>query len=350
MILTVTLNLALDVTYELPGVAWGEANRVARVRARAGGKGVNVARVLHALGQEAVVTGLAGGSTGDAVRADLAAAGLPDALVPIAAETRRTVAVVDAERGYATGFWEPGPPVSRDEWQRFAATFARLLADAAAVVLSGSLPAGLPADAYALLCRQAADAGVAAILDTSGEALRRGLPGHPALVKPNAGELAEAAGARAGGEPPARGGTAGAPAVGDDAPASGTVGSPAAGREAPAAGGVSPHDTLCAAEELRRVGAGAVVVSLGADGLVAVAADGAWRAWPPQRVSGNPTGAGDAVVAALAVGLVAGRPWPERLADAAALSAAAVHAPVAGSFDAAAYGRYRRAVRVEPLN
>ena len=335
MILTVTLNLALDVTYELPGVAWGEANRVARVRARAGGKGVNVARVLHALGQEAVVTGLAGGATGDAVRADLAAAGLPDALVPIAAETRRTVAVIDAGRGYATGFWEPGPPVSGDEWQRFTTTFARLLADAAAVVLSGSLPAGLPADAYASLCREAADAGVPAILDTSGEALRRCLPGHPALVKPNAEELAEAAGARAGGEPPARGGTAGAPAAGGDAPAAGCV---------------SPQDTLRAAEELRRVGAGAVVVSLGADGLVAVAADGAWRAWPPQRVSGNPTGAGDAVVAALAVGLVAGRPWPERLVDAAAVSAAAVHAPVAGSFDAAAYGRYRRAVRVEPLN
>jgi tagatose 6-phosphate kinase len=305
VILTVTLNLALDVTYEVPGVAWGEANRVAEMRARAGGKGVNVARVLHALGDEAVVTGLAGGPTGDAVRADLAAAGLPDALVPIAAETRRTVAVIDGERGGVTGFWAPGPPVTAAEWRRFTTAFGRLLAGAAAVVLSGSLPASLPTDAYAALCREAADAGVPAILDTSGDALRRGLAGRPALIKPNAAELAEAV---PGGDDPVR-----------------------------------------AAEELRRAGAGAVVASLGEEGLVAVAAEGRWRAWPPERVSGNPTGAGDAAVAALAAGLVAGTPWPERIVDAAALSAAAVHAPVAGSFDAAAYDRYRRAVRVEPL-
>jgi tagatose 6-phosphate kinase len=207
--------------------------------------------------------------------------------------------VADAERGGATGFWEPGPPVSEAEWRRFGAAFSELLRDARAVVLSGSLPDGVPRDAYATLCRAAATAGVPAILDTSGEPLRLGLAGRPALVKPNADELAEAAG-------------------GD-------------------------------LERLRAAGAEAVVASLGAEGLVAAAGEGRWRARAPEEVRGNPTGAGDAAVAALAAGLVAGAPWPERLADAVALSAAAVHAPVAGAFDAGAYARYRSAARVEPL-
>ncbi len=328
MILTVTLNLALDVTYHVPGVAWGAANRVARVDARAGGKGVNVARVLHALGHETVVTGLAGDPTGEAVRADLAAAGLPEALVAIAADTRRTVAVTDG--GDATGFWEPGPPVTEAEWRRFLDAFGDLLRDAHAVVLSGSLPDGLPPDAYATLCREAATADVPAILDTSGNALTRGLSGRPAIVKPNADELAEAAGAN------------GAAAAGGSAAGGGTA---ARGGTA-AAGG----DLLAAAERLRRAGAETVVASLGAEGLVAVTGEGGWRARPPKEVRGNPTGAGDAAVAALAAGLVAGTPWPERLADAAALSAAAVHSPVAGSFDAAAYARYGAVVRAERLH
>jgi tagatose 6-phosphate kinase len=321
VILTVTLNLALDVTYHVPGVAWRAANRVAWVDARGGGKGVNVARVLHALGHETVVTGLAGGPTGEAVRADLAAAGLADALVEIAAESRRTVTVADG--GGATGFWEPGPPVSSGEWRGFRAAFGELLRDATAVVLSGSLPEGVPPDAYATLCRDATAAGVPAILDTSGEALTRALEGGPAIVKPNADELAEAA----------RSGAAGA-------------GGPAGAGGAARAGGGALLD---AAEGLRRAGAGAVVASLGAEGLVAVTADGRWRARPPEAVGGNPTGAGDAAVAALAAGLVAGTPWPERLADTVALSAAAVHASVAGCFDAAAYARFGGGVRVEAL-
>jgi len=297
VILTVTLNLALDVTYHVPGAAWGAANRVARVDARAGGKGVNVARVLDALGHETVVTGLAGGPTGEAIRADLAAAGLAEALVGIAADSRRTLAVADGDD--ATGFWEPGPPVTAPEWRRFTAAFATLLGDADAVVLSGSLPEGVPRDAYATLCRAAAAAGVPAILDASGESLRHGLAGRPAIVKPNADELAEA------------GGDLG---------------------------------------RLRAEGAEAVVASLGADGLAAATPEGSWRVRPPEEVRGNPTGAGDAAVAALAAGLVAGTPWPDRLADAVALSAAAVHAPVAGSFDADAYCRYRAETRVERLD
>jgi tagatose 6-phosphate kinase len=305
VIVTVTLNLALDVTYTVPEVRVHAANRVSTVAERAGGKGVNVARVLQALGLECLVCGFAGGHTGDAVREELSAAGLNCALTTIAGESRRTLAVVDEAHGDATGFWEPGPEVAGAEWRAFLDSYDALLADADAVVLCGSLPPGVPADAYAVLGRRARAAAVPAVLDADGDALRRGLAGRPELVKPNRDELARVA--------------AGA-------------------------------DPIAGAEALREAGAGAVVVSDGHEGLTAVAPEGRWRASPPERVQGNPTGAGDAAVAALTAGLVKGLPWPERVADAAALSAAAVGTPLAGDFDPELYRRYRDEVIVVALD
>ena len=301
MIATVTLNLALDVTYTVREVTWHAANRVTAVAERAGGKGVNVARVLAALGHRAMVCGLAGGTTGDAITAELDAAGLGAVLTPIAGNSRRTVAVVDASAGDATGFWEAGPNVADAEWNDFLRAYETVLVDARAVVLSGSLPPGVPGDAYADLCTRAAEAGVPAILDADGEALRAGLAGRPAVIKPNRDELARVAGRR---------------------------------------------DMVDAAQRLRAAGAHSVVVSSGPDGMLAVTPEGTWRATPAERVAGNPTGAGDAAVAALAAGLVDGRPWPERLADAIAVSAAAVGAPVAGEFDVHLYRRNRDRVAV----
>ncbi|MFB7664355.1 1-phosphofructokinase family hexose kinase [Kitasatospora sp. NPDC056138] len=302
MILTVTLNTAVDVTYRLPAVRRNASNRVCDVAQRAGGKGVNVARVLAALGHETVLTGLAGGANGQVLRADLAAAGLNDHLVPIAGETRRTVALVEQDTNRTTMLLEPGPVVTAAEWSRFLARYERLLTGSAAVALSGSLPAGLPLDAYGVLIALATAHRVPAVLDTDGPALLAALPAGPALIKPNADELATATG--------------------------------------------SP-DPSAGAEALRAAGAGAVVASLGPDGLIATTPQGSWRARPPRTVTGNPTGAGDAVVAALTVGLVAGAPWPDRLAQAVALSAATVLAPLAGSFDAEAYHRMLPLVETE---
>src|SRR5689334_4982267 len=98
MIATVTLNPALDITYELESIAWHEANRVGAVAQRAGGKGVNVARILHALGEETLVCCPLGGATGFALQVELDRDGLPYAVTPIAGETRRTVSVVDTSR------------------------------------------------------------------------------------------------------------------------------------------------------------------------------------------------------------------------------------------------------------
>lgn len=152
--------------------------------------------------------------------------------------------------------------------------------------------AGVPVGAYAGLVRAARAAGVPVLLDTSGEALRRGVAARPDIIKPNADELAELTGS---------------------------------------------HEPSRATQDARRRGARAVVTSLGEAGLLALTAEGRWRATPPNRLHGNPTGAGDAAVAGLLSGLVERLPWPDRLARAAALSAASVLAPVAGEFDRRAY-------------
>ncbi|MER0481977.1 1-phosphofructokinase family hexose kinase [Streptomyces sp. Edi2] len=292
MILTVTLNAALDITYRVPRLRPHATNRITEVSERPGGKGLNVARVLAALGHRTVATGFAGGGTGEALRALLAETDVTDALVPVGGATRRTVAVADASSGDTTQLNEPGPTVSPAEWDTFLGTYRELLGEARAVALCGSLPPGVPVDVYARLTRAARSAGVPVLLDTSGEPLRRGLAARPDLAKPNADELAALTGST---------------------------------------------EPLRAARDARRRGAHAVAASLGPDGMLAVTADGAWQAAPPQRIAGNPTGAGDSAVAGLLSGLVEELPWPDRLARAVALSAATVRAPAAGEFDAATY-------------
>jgi tagatose 6-phosphate kinase len=314
VIVVVALNPALDVTHHVDRVDWAGVNRPSGVRAEPGGKGLNVARTLRLLGAEVLVLGLIGGSTGDAVRSALAASGVASAFTDIAGDTRRTFAVVDTARGDAALFNEPGPTVSAAEYARLRAAYRESLPGAGAVVLSGSLPPGVAAGAYADLIRLAATTGVPAVLDTSGDALRRGAAAGPAVVKPNLAEL-EA-----------------------------TV-----GRAVPWTGPGDPSAVAGAAAELRDHGAEAVVVSLGADGLLAVTGDGTWLAAPARPAAGNPIGAGDAAVAGLAHGLALGRPWPERLRQAAALGAAAAGAPVAGELSLADYDRALRDIGVADL-
>lgn len=307
MILTVTLNTALDLTYDVPALVPHSSHRVTGLSERPGGKGVNVARVLTALGHDTVVTGFAGGATGAVLRTMLAAlpagpAAVTDALVPVAGDTRRTLAVVDRATGDTTQFNEPGPHVTADEWTAFLTSYGELLGAADAVALCGSLPPGIHVGAYAELVRLARTAGVPVLLDTSGEPLRRGIAARPDLIKPNADELAQLTGSR---------------------------------------------DPLRGARDARRRGAHGVIASLGADGMLAVSPDGTWQASPPAPVRGNPTGAGDSAVAGLLSGLVEGLDWPDRLRRAVALSTATVLSPTAGEFDRAAYEELLPRVGIE---
>ncbi|MFC9633242.1 1-phosphofructokinase family hexose kinase [Streptomyces mirabilis] len=302
MILTVTLNTALDITYRVRSLRPHTAHRVTEVTERPGGKGLNVARVLAALGHEVTVTGFTGGATGRALRGQLAdTPGVVDALIPVAGSTRRTIAVVDTTTGDSTQLNEPGPEITPAEWAAFQEAYEVLLRSASAVALCGSLPPGVPVGAYAGLIRAARAAAVPVLLDTSGEPLRRGVAARPDIVKPNADELAELTGS---------------------------------------------HEPLRATQDARRRGAHAAVTSLGAQGLLALTPEGRWRAVPPAPEHGNPTGAGDSAVAGLLSGLLDQLPWPDRLTRAVALSAATVRAPTAGDFDRAVYEKLLAQVSV----
>jgi 1-phosphofructokinase family hexose kinase len=316
VIIVVCLNPALDITHHVAAAVWGGVNRPAAVHDRPGGKGLNVARTLAALGADVLVTGLAGGITGAGVTAALAALGVTAAFAPVSGETRRTFTVVDASaagRG-VTSFHEAGPIVSAAELAGFRDRYEQALAGAEAVVMSGSLPLGLPPGTYAELIEAAAAAGVPAVLDAHGPALRRGAAAGAAIVKPNLPELEALT-----------------------------------GRPLTNAAGTDLVAVAGAAGELRGTGAGAVVATLGPAGMLAVTADGCWRARPGAAVAGNATGAGDAVAAALAHGLVLGRPWDERLRHAVALGAATAAAPVAGEFRSGDYLGALDAVTVDAI-
>jgi tagatose 6-phosphate kinase len=351
MIVTVTLNPALDLTYAVDALVPYGTHRVATVAERPGGKGLNVARILHALGEPVLATGLLGGTTGARVDSLLQAEGVRSGFVPIGGETRRTVAVVDGSD--ATGFWEPGPTVTPAEWALFVDEFRELLGPATVVTLSGSLPPGVPLDGYASLIGYAKQAGVPALLDTSGPALRHGLLAGPALAKPNAEELAEllAGTALATGNAEERAellaGSALATLNAEEL-AELLAGSPdrAGASTAGGSGAAGAGDIGAIVDAMGAVAAGPVVVSRGVAGLLAVAHDDFWWCSPPVQIAGNPTGAGDACVAALSRGLRDRTPWPELLADAVALSAAAVAAPVAGAFDPDVYRRTRATASV----
>ena len=164
MIAVVCLNPALDVTHHVPAVDWAGVNRPSAVHARPGGKGLNVARTLHALGVDVLVLGLAGGITGRGVAAALGDLGVPAAFTAVAGETRRTFTVVDGRGGGTALFSEPGPAVTAAEFDEFRARYQGALeTGSAAVALSGSLPPGLPAGTYATLIEMATAAGVPAV-------------------------------------------------------------------------------------------------------------------------------------------------------------------------------------------
>jgi tagatose 6-phosphate kinase len=334
MILVVSLNPALDVTHHVARADWAGVNRPHEVSARPGGKGLNVARTLTLLGADVLVIGLVGGPAGEAVQSGLGAAGVREQFTAIEAQTRLTFAVVDTVRGQTALFNEPGPAVSDAEYERFRLRYRDLLAGSAAVVLSGSLPGALPAGTYAELTELATAAGVPVLLDTDGPALRLGAAGRPAIVKPNLEELERSVGRSlrlaAASNPDGPDGP-GSPAGRDGARSPDGAGSPGG------PGCPDPAAVTTAARELMAAGAGAVVVSLGPGGLLAVTGAGTWHATPPGPEPGNPTGAGDAAVAGLARGLAAGQDWPQLLRHAVALGTAAVAAPVAGEFSPARY-------------
>jgi tagatose 6-phosphate kinase len=299
----VCLNAALDITYHLPEFTPGASHRVERVTRRAGGKGVNVARVLRQLGADVVVVGFAGGDSGRAVVAELDRDAIRHRFVAVEGDTRSTVTLATGDQ--ASVLNEPGPAIAADGWARLVAELDDSLAADDVLVLSGSVPPGVPVTAYAELIALGSARGVATVLDAEGAALRAALPAAPTVAKPNAIEAVAALGLA--------------------------------------------DDPVTAARALVAAGARNAAVSCGADGVVAVVERRALRVRLPERVPGNPTGAGDALTAGIARGLASGASWTDLLCDAVALAAGAVAVDHAGAFDETVRARVRAGVEVEEV-
>lgn len=328
MILVVTPNPAVDVTYRVAEQRIGETQRVLELQRRPGGKGLNVGRVLAATGMPTRAVLPLGGDGGRWIAHALDDLGLVHTDVAVRGETRTTVTVVD-DLAHPTMFGEPGPVLSPDEWDMVTAAVETLLDDdvggtggaggtggtppAAALVVSGSLPRDSDPAVVARWVTAARHRGVLSVVDCSGTALLAAASAGATVCKPNREELLEATGT---------------------------------------------DDERSGALRLLGLGATVVVVSRGSDGIAAHTTEHVLEVPAVPGVSGNPTGAGDAATAGLVGVLVevlvgAGLPSSDgsvralddatllrALRSAAAHGAAAVLQPVAGAVDAADVHRF----------
>ncbi|MFD7018554.1 1-phosphofructokinase [Streptomyces sp. NPDC059161] len=283
MILTVTPNPSLDRTYEVPGLVRGDVLRATGERMDPGGKGVNVSRAVAAAGHRTVAVLPLGGAPGALVAELLGGQGIEVARVPVAGHTRSNIAVAEPD-GTLTKINAPGPELTAAESELLLDAVRRHSGRADWIACCGSLPRGLAPQWYADLVARAHAAGAKVALDTSGPSLLAALRERPDVVKPNAEELAQA------------------------------VGRPLA----------TIGDAVKAAEELRELGAGAVLASLGADGQLLVTASGTYFGQAPVATVRSNVGAGDASLAGF---LAAGGEGPGALSAAVAHGAAAVQLP-----------------------
>ncbi len=194
MIITVTLNAALDKTLEVPNFTPGRRLRTVDQTATPGGKGVNIARTLKRLGQPVIATGLAGGATGERIVDALAAESILNDFVRIREESRTNTAVLDPTTGIHTEINERGPDVSAQELGEFREKLLYLAKGARMCVFAGSLPRGVEPGIYGELIRELHKLGVATVLDTEGDPLRLGVRAEPNVVSPNELEAEELVG------------------------------------------------------------------------------------------------------------------------------------------------------------
>ncbi|MBP2299382.1 1-phosphofructokinase [Azospirillum picis] len=268
-VVTVTLNPAIDQTITVEALKPGTVHRAGAVRHNAGGKGVNVASCLADWGTPVVAAGLLGIDNAVPFEALFAAKGISDAFLRLPGETRVNIKIADLAAADTTDINLPGLSADPAALRRVAETLRGLVEDGMTVLLAGSLPDGLPVDAYATLTADLTAVGARVVLDSSGPPLAAALASGvvlPHCIKPNRHELE---------------GWAGRPLPTD-------------------------ADLLAAARDLHRRGVGLVVVSLGVDGALFVTGDSALHGRLPPVNALSTVGAGDAMVAGLIAGFQAG--------------------------------------------
>ena len=280
MILTITLNPSVDIAYQLDTFHLDTVNRVENVQKTAGGKGLNVTRVLKQIGEDVVATGFIGGEIGSYVKKQLTRNDIKNSFVEIGNETRNCIAVL--HDGKQTEILEQGPTIQEHEALNFIEHLEIILNNVDVVVISGSLPKGLANNYYVKIIELCKKCGVAVVLDCSGKALKNVLESQqkPTVIKPNTEELSQLIGKE----------------VTDDI------------------------------QELKSVLSGQlfqgidwIVVSLGAKGAFAKHKDKFYRVRIPKIKVVNPVGSGDSTVAGIAAGLVHALPEAELLKNATVL-------------------------------
>jgi len=194
MIITVTLNAAIDKSLSVPNFRLGRRHRTVEQRTMAGGKGVNIARTLKALGQPVIATGFAGGATGTHIVEQLTEESILNDFVRIREESRTNTSVLDPTDGQQTEINERGPAVSEHEVELFRDKLLYLARGAAIVVFAGSLPREVEPDIYASLIRELGRMEVTTVIDTDGEPLLQAVRAEPDVVSPNVIEAEELVG------------------------------------------------------------------------------------------------------------------------------------------------------------
>ena len=309
MIATVTLNPAVDKSVTVRGFEIGKTNRCEVDRVDAGGKGINVAKVLKRLNREVCALGLLAGAHGSFILEALSAEGIPAEFVSVPGETRVNLKIRDPEKGTETELNEPGFPVGADGVDELRRKIEARASHCEVMVFSGSLPPGAPPEIFADLIRIAKAHGTKCFLDTAGPALGQGLAAGPCLIKPNRAEAED------------------------------LLKTPLRTRRA----------LVEAGRALMRMGSEQVLISLGAEGAVGMAGREALFAQPPAIKVRSSVGAGDTMVAVMAYAAVERLAFRQAFHMAVAASAATAAMEGTSVADLAALAELLPRVTVEDI-
>ena len=253
MILTVTLNAAIDKRYVVENYQVGEVNRVKECAYVAGGKGLNVSKTAAIAGAEVLATGFVGGHAGAYITEAVEKQGVATDFIQVKGESRSCINIYDTVNKTQTEFLEPGVVVSEEEQRAFYLKFDQLLAKCDVVAMSGSVPKGIGTDMYPKLVAMAKAAGKKIIVDTSGALLEEAVKAKPNMVKPNIDEIRLLTGKQI----------------------------------------LDREELIEAGIELQKSGIERVVISLGADGSLMFVEEGVYQAVVPKIDAVNTVGCGD---------------------------------------------------------
>lgn len=309
MIVTLTMNATIDKTYMIPDFQAGQLHRVKDMYSNAGGKGINVARVMHALNEEVLATGIVAGFNGSFIEAELTREGIPHEFVRIEGESRVSINLLDPVRETQSELLEAGPWLDEAGLEAIKCKVTELAGRASHVVMSGSLLQGCPVSLYAELVQLVRAAGAWPVLDASGDALVHGAGAHPMLMKPNEHEVLKLT------------------------------------------GGTSCDETsvIAAIERLMGSGVPQVVVSLGGEGAIAGMDGRLFRVTIPKVQVVSAVGCGDSMLAGLVVAHKRGMHIEDQLRMGAACGTANALLPEAGTIRLADVARLMEQVQITEL-